>query len=198
NCIGTCDAGHIFIDGASEHIHSCVYSEGIWKPSSTFPLCEPFCDPPCENGGSCITHNTCSCTNEYRGEVCQYPISLCVLSKNRQPSNWQCNHTAIDTACDISCHAPDTSEASTEIYRHVCSIEGLWSPPLPSCVQVLECRELHPITNGRWLLVIGQNFISGSKAIYSCDDGYYLRSESQLICQSNGTWSKDPPQCVQE
>ena len=35
----------------------------------------------------------------------------------------------------------------------------------------------------------------GSKATYSCNDGYVLEGESKRFCRSNGKWSGKAPKC---
>lgn len=40
--------------------------------SEKFSLFTAKCNPPCENGGTCQSVNFCSCTNDYRGNACQY------------------------------------------------------------------------------------------------------------------------------
>ena len=35
----------------------------------------------------------------------------------------------------------------------------------------------------------------GSQAIYSCEQGYSLVGISTRVCQSDGTWSGQPPLC---
>ena len=39
--------------------------------------------------------------------------------------------------------------------------------------------------------------VHGSRAIYSCDDGYKLVGGHYLVCQ-NGYWVGDVPQCVKK
>ena len=36
----------------------------------------------------------------------------------------------------------------------------------------------------------------GSVASYSCDDGYDLVGDMMRVCQSDGMWSGDDPQCI--
>ncbi|GFU85227.1 limulus clotting factor C [Trichonephila clavipes] len=196
-CTGFCIEGYRFPDGDKEKVYSCHYSEGMWIPHETFPACEPECLPSCQNGGNCSAPNFCTCSNQYRGEICQYALELCGFSKNSLASTWHCNHSRSDTICDISCHAPGTSEAETDVQRYACSIDGLWSPQLPGCVQVIGvCEDPGIIEFGDRLTYISK-FPLGSSVSYKCNDGYSMQGNSILTCQSDGQWSSEKPQCIQ-
>ncbi|ELT94722.1 hypothetical protein CAPTEDRAFT_112484, partial [Capitella teleta] len=38
--------------------------------------------------------------------------------------------------------------------------------------------------------------IFGTVATFSCDDGFSLNGNSEIICQANGKWSGSKPSCV--
>ncbi|XP_055951117.1 limulus clotting factor C-like isoform X2 [Argiope bruennichi] len=195
-CTGTCYNGFRFIDGRKEQTYSCRSSEGYWKPTGSFPACQPQCNPPCQNGGRCTAPNFCSCTNQYRGEVCQYGLAVCAFSKNSLPSSWHCNHNNKGTFCDISCHAPGTPESYVDVQHYVCSVDGLWTPQLPPCVQVISlCEDPGNIENGR-RFTRSQTFLLGSTVSYECNDGYTMTGNSLLTCQSNRQWSSEKPSCI--
>ncbi|GFS43141.1 limulus clotting factor C [Trichonephila inaurata madagascariensis] len=119
------------------------------------------------------------------------------VNTNFLASTWHCNHSRSDTVCDISCHAPGTPEAETDVQRYNCSIDGLWSPQLPPCVQVIGvCEDPGIIEFGDRLTYISK-FPSGSSLSYKCDDGYSMQGNSVLTCQSDGQWSSEKPQCIQ-
>ncbi|KAG8187107.1 hypothetical protein JTE90_004853 [Oedothorax gibbosus] len=224
-CIGTCEAGFRFVDRIKEHSYTCRYSEGIWQPKSEFPACEPECIPPCNIGGNCTAPNFCSCSNEYRGKVCQYgpdhrsreanrhsptyptpnfqgvpksnpALKLCGLSRNRMASSWTCSHGRHATTCSISCHAPGTMEAETDAYTHICSREGVWDPPLPRCVQAVELCEDPGSVESASRLSSSTRFTLGTWISFECNEGYVLAGESKIFCQSSGKWSAKTPRCV--
>ncbi|GIX93362.1 hypothetical protein CDAR_475571 [Caerostris darwini] len=195
-CIGSCDSGYRFIDRRKEQQYSCHYSEAVWRPQESFSSCEPECEPPCLNGGNCTSPNFCTCPNQYRGDNCQYALELCGFSKNSLPSTWHCNHTSAETVCDISCHPPGTPEADTDVQRYTCSIDGLWTPQLPSCVEVLNwCADPGNIEFGH-RFASGSEFPLGSSISYECNDGYTMTGDPFSICQSNGQWSSQKPSCI--
>ncbi|XP_054716808.1 clotting factor C-like [Uloborus diversus] len=153
------------------------------------------CREACEHGGYCTAEDFCTCPNEYRGSTCQYPITLCSISKNLQASSWHCNHTRSETLCDVSCYPPDTPEAEVLAERYVCKVEGEWTPLLPPCVQVLQCTKPQSIQNGGWRLLIGKTMSVGSRVGYFCADGFQLLGSDFATCLPNATWSHQPPRC---
>ena len=56
-----------------------------------------------------------------------------------------------------------------------------------------DCGSLNNPANGR---VSFTETFGGSVANYSCDQGYMLCGAENRICQSNGTWSGSPPECI--
>ncbi|KAI1289812.1 Protein lev-9 [Halotydeus destructor] len=68
--------------------------------------------------------------------------------------------------------------------RKRCLCDGLcgWS-----CVR--------PVANGNFK-VSGDYF--GARVIYACDEGFYMSGPRERICQGDGTWSDQPPECKKE
>ncbi|VEN53729.1 unnamed protein product, partial [Callosobruchus maculatus] len=73
-CTVECVTGHKFPDGSD--IAQMVCNNGMWVPTKdkwvAIPDCQPTCDPPCQNGGNCLSYNVCQCPIDYRGPQCQY------------------------------------------------------------------------------------------------------------------------------
>ncbi|XP_029395556.1 CUB and sushi domain-containing protein 2 isoform X3 [Mus pahari] len=72
----------------------------------------------------------------------------------------------------------------------------LWSEAIPLC-QALSCGLPDAPKNG---IVFGKEYTVGTKAVYSCNDGYHLQmgAEATAECLDTGLWSNSnvPPQCV--
>ncbi|XP_039692963.1 CUB and sushi domain-containing protein 2 isoform X4 [Pteropus medius] len=72
----------------------------------------------------------------------------------------------------------------------------LWSEAIPLC-QALSCGLPEAPKNG---MVFGKEYTVGTKAVYSCSEGYHLQagSEATAECLETGLWSNrnTPPQCV--
>ncbi|XP_032016053.1 CUB and sushi domain-containing protein 2 isoform X5 [Hylobates moloch] len=72
----------------------------------------------------------------------------------------------------------------------------LWSEAIPLC-QALSCGLPEAPKNG---MVFGKEYTVGTKAMYSCSEGYHLQAgaEATAECLDIGLWSNHnvPPQCV--
>uniref|UniRef100_A0A4W2EWQ3 CUB and Sushi multiple domains 2 n=1 Tax=Bos indicus x Bos taurus TaxID=30522 RepID=A0A4W2EWQ3_BOBOX len=72
----------------------------------------------------------------------------------------------------------------------------LWSEAIPLC-QALSCGLPEAPKNG---MVFGKEYTVGTKAVYSCSEGYHLQAgaEATTECLETGLWSNRnvPPQCV--
>ncbi|XP_072863625.1 CUB and sushi domain-containing protein 2 isoform X5 [Chlorocebus sabaeus] len=72
----------------------------------------------------------------------------------------------------------------------------LWSEAIPLC-QALSCGLPEAPKNG---MVFGKEYTVGTKAVYSCSEGYHLQAgaEAAAECLDTGLWSNHnvPPQCV--
>ncbi|XP_077882007.1 CUB and sushi domain-containing protein 2 isoform X5 [Ictidomys tridecemlineatus] len=72
----------------------------------------------------------------------------------------------------------------------------LWSEAIPLC-QALSCGLPDAPKNG---MVFGKEYTVGTKAVYSCSEGYHLEAgaDATAECLETGLWSNHnvPPQCV--
>uniref|UniRef100_A0A8C3HU07 Sushi domain-containing protein n=1 Tax=Chrysemys picta bellii TaxID=8478 RepID=A0A8C3HU07_CHRPI len=76
-----------------------------------------------------------------------------------------------------------------------CRDEGTWDPPVPVCIQVLQCPSPPAIANGKpsgWDLAV---FTTGMSVNYSCEPGYSLTGQASIYCMASGMWSPPPPRC---
>ena len=58
---------------------------------------------------------------------------------------------------------------------------------------LVDCGSLENPTNGQ---VDFTATFGGSIANYTCNQGYLLCGAESRICQSNGSWSGSPPDCI--
>ncbi|XP_075745319.1 hemocytin isoform X1 [Rhipicephalus microplus] len=101
---------------------------------------EETCSQPCQNGGKCYKER-CACTPGFRGQYCEYPLSLCDLQRAGFHGTSQCNHTRLASTCVLECNRGLKYEylPPTNVYK--CSAAGEWSPPnLPRCVDETQER----------------------------------------------------------
>lgn len=94
-----------------------------------------ICDPPCINGGNCLSFNVCQCPKEFRGPQCQYSVERCATTKLNFNGGFQCSGTAHVLSCKLTC--PKTVNFEFQpADEYVCSYEtGQFSPAkVPRCV----------------------------------------------------------------
>nr|XP_045582100.1 uncharacterized protein LOC123745535 [Procambarus clarkii] len=136
-CIARCHEGYHFSEGTSRLTFEC--DNGVWVVrqsswSGTTPDCQPICDPACTNEGRCIAPNVCECTPEYRGDICQYPISNCDPKNLGFNGGYNCSGEGMDFGCVLWCPADvEFDFPAAEFYTCDYS-SGVWSPsPIPMC-----------------------------------------------------------------
>ena len=64
--------------------------------------------------------------------------------------------------------------------------------PIDTTLTVIDCGDLDDPIYGQVQL---DGTTEGSKARYSCDDGFILRGDRVRKCQNNGKWSGQEPIC---
>ncbi|KAL4218673.1 multiple 7 [Mactra antiquata] len=142
--------GHLY--EPSRRRFQCAY--GNWteadKPSyihgnnGSFPKCrKAICDPPCENGGTCIRDNECRCNSHLiTGERCQ--TILC--HENCTLNGGECVRPGICGNCPLSRSGRN------------CEIQAICDPPCENggtCIRDNECRcNSHWITGERCQTII--------------------------------------------
>jgi hypothetical protein len=90
----------------------------------------------------------------------------------------------------------DKGKSNVGASSQTCQENLEWSSPKPNCQQKKKrgksCGDPGDIENG---VRRGQSYSVGDIVYYGCNQGYFLRGQSQLYCQSNGLWSNPPPEC---
>nr|XP_026489918.1 hemocytin-like [Vanessa tameamea] len=136
HCTITCNEGHKFIDGSTIANMRCV--EGQWRPTradlTSIPDCQPECNPPCLNGGVCLSVNTCQCPADYRGSQCQYSASVCDVRKLAFNGGYNCFGDSEKFSCKLNCPSGASfSTPAVELYTCLYST-GVFEPqPIPHC-----------------------------------------------------------------
>ncbi|KAG5679178.1 hypothetical protein PVAND_008768 [Polypedilum vanderplanki] len=133
SCKVTCIQGHKFPDGTLSADLKCYSGQWQMEPRQ-FDRCEPYCNPPCMNGGTCIAPNLCQCSPDYRGNLCQYRTDNCSPQKIGFNGLYKCTGTYDKMECTISC--PQGFDISfTPVSKYTCKYsEGFFTPQqVPQC-----------------------------------------------------------------
>ncbi|XP_026330001.1 hemocytin [Hyposmocoma kahamanoa] len=147
-CTISCKDGHKFPDGSSILNMQCI--EGSWQSVSD-PLmnalsdCSPECNPPCLNGGFCLSVNACQCPTDYRGPQCQYAASVCDMRKLVFNGAYKCKGDGERYNCVLTC-PPGSTPTSTLADVYTCTYDtGVFQPqPVPNCVYDYEKVVIQP------------------------------------------------------
>ena len=91
----------------------------------------------------------------------------------------------------ISCHSGYI--ASGEVVLE-CTGSGGWNVSSPECKEI-QCPEIQKIKNGA---VKGDKRGIGDSVEVVCETGYHASGKPKIICQENGTWDGDLPECKQK
>lgn len=73
-----------------------------------------------------------------------------------------------------------------------CGEDAQWAGTEPVCDPV-SCGPVIDVEFGSYKGPAQYTF--GARVVYSCQSGYRMEGESTLVCQSNGIWSDEAPQC---
>ena len=69
-----------------------------------------------------------------------------------------------------------------------------WYVHVPNILFAVHCSPLTAPLNGH---LSSDATVSGTVVEVTCNDGYLLDGERELVCQSSGSWSTSMPACVQ-
>lgn len=93
-----------------------------------------MCTPPCENGGHCLSYNTCQCSPLFRGPSCQYSVEVCSPKRLDFNGAYNCSGDNNHIACVLSC--PQGVEFEYPPHsKYICMYEkGYFEPStIPKC-----------------------------------------------------------------
>ncbi|KAH7979507.1 hypothetical protein HPB49_009671 [Dermacentor silvarum] len=72
-----------------------------------------------------------------------------------------------------------------------CQSDGTWNKAKPEC-QIVDCGPLDDIADGA-VRLFGTEY--GSKAEFTCNEGFKLTGTSTRTCDADGQWSDESPRC---
>ncbi|XP_064458816.1 sushi, von Willebrand factor type A, EGF and pentraxin domain-containing protein 1-like isoform X2 [Ornithodoros turicata] len=99
-------------------------------------------------------------------------------------------NTKMGTEVVFSC---DEGQRLRGTEQSTCLPSGNWSSVTPYC-EVTECQSLTGPSDGLLVVDMKDNIV-GSKAYFSCPQGYGLRGEPEVECLDTGQWSAAIPYC---
>ncbi|KAK2897245.1 hypothetical protein Q8A73_013625 [Channa argus] len=75
-----------------------------------------------------------------------------------------------------------------------CEISGEWSPGLPTCERMVECKDPQ-IVNGQWQAGSRPPHRPSSTVTFKCNSGYIMKGAATQTCEISGEWSPGLPTC---
>eukprot|EP00094_Tigriopus_californicus_P010405 TCALIF_10037-PA protein Name:"Similar to SSPO SCO-spondin (Homo sapiens)" AED:0.11 eAED:0.13 QI:68/0.47/0.38/0.83/0.58/0.61/18/0/1151 len=149
SCQVNCMPHHQFPNGETETKLTCM--DGKWRIEGTesgqVDNCDPICDPPCKNGGFCLSYNQCQCPEDSKGLQCQYRASNCKPELMEFNGGYNCTGTQTSFTCVVYCpNGIDFEHPPAPVYT--CDYaSGTFEPmPVPDCdyghgVQVIRTKK---------------------------------------------------------
>ncbi|XP_072019512.1 sushi, von Willebrand factor type A, EGF and pentraxin domain-containing protein 1-like isoform X5 [Amphiura filiformis] len=100
----------------------------------------------------------------------------------------------IGTALTYSCSAGYDLQGSAVIR---CTTDGSWSAIFPTCMEHVSCPTPDIPEDGGISPATG-SYDQGQQVVFNCDSGFQLRGVPAVVCQQDGSWSKESPFCLKE
>ncbi|NXC59116.1 ZP3R protein, partial [Aleadryas rufinucha] len=159
----------------------------------------------CNSGLSLIGEATIFCTlgSAFQG-VWSGPAPECKEVKCENPqvkngiksSGFGTEHTYGDEV-SFECNPGYSMKGSSVV---TCAANSSWTPPLPTCDQIL-CGRPPELPFASLTTAVGDSSVFGTTVRYRCNPGFKASAghSSVVTCQSDGTWSAaDPLLCARE
>ncbi|XP_006863878.1 PREDICTED: epidermal growth factor-like protein 7 [Chrysochloris asiatica] len=81
-----------------------------WKTTSRLPMTcgAAVCQPPCQNGGSCVQPGRCHCPAGWQGNTCQTDVDECGSGRGSCPQH------CVNTVGSYQCRCPEGHQSSAD------------------------------------------------------------------------------------
>ncbi|MEJ1282873.1 sushi von Willebrand factor type A EGF and pentraxin domain containing 1 [Cricetulus griseus] len=147
----------------------------------------------CNEGYELVGDNSWTCQKS--GKWSKKPSPKCVPTKCPEPPILENQLVLKELTSEvgimtISCKEGHALQGPSVLK---CLPSGQWNGSFPVCKMVL-CYSPPLIPFGLPASSGALHF--GSTVKYSCVDGFFLRGDPTILCQSDGTWSSPLPECV--
>ncbi|XP_053399660.1 sushi, von Willebrand factor type A, EGF and pentraxin domain-containing protein 1-like isoform X1 [Mercenaria mercenaria] len=146
----------------------------------------------CDTGFTMSGGSTGNCNND--GTGWSIPTPQCVQCESLD-SFTSGNVTYVSdgsaTVVEYSCPEGFTLQGTPLVS---CNASGNWETEIPECVSCPTLPSVSVVTGSVSLATNG----TATTAEYSCPQGYEVKGLQTLTCNSDGTWSDDPSDCVCE
>ncbi|XP_038604790.1 complement decay-accelerating factor isoform X3 [Tachyglossus aculeatus] len=150
----------------------------------------------CDSGFSLIGNRDLVCGSDgtWNGPPPECKATLCPPPQNISNGAWQRNGSeelVAGVSVSYTCERGFSLSGNRDL---VCGSDGTWSGPPPECKATL-CPPPQNVSNGAWQRNGSEELVAGASVFYTCERGFLLTGNRDLVCGSDGTWSGPPPEC---
>uniref|UniRef100_A0A3B4H943 E-selectin n=1 Tax=Pundamilia nyererei TaxID=303518 RepID=A0A3B4H943_9CICH len=136
-----------------------------------------------------IGSHICKCHPGFRGLRCEEAIT-CKPFPHPDQGSLRCSNpygsNHLNSSCHFLCEVGFRLIGAPQL---ICQANGLWNHPVPLCQGTATGNHMncsHPIAA----------FSYNSTCEFSCDEGYELIGQNQIICDRTGQWTATVPVCT--